>query len=221
MPPPQSNDDLLPARRSDAVLGAVLIHAVIADLFFFKGAVFGAAETAIMSAVGSDGSVGYGLEGGFRAVRTMLLFYIFGLGVPVLVASVLGAFLGLMVFPALRHRQAAVHETRGPRDRRLAWHPLLGAILVHPASLVLASLWGAVAGAEPHPFPTSDPSRAAQGFAGAFNGVTAVLYVHIVSKGFTFFALSLAGALCGAALRPTLRLIPKLRQAVADELNRK
>ena len=107
MQPAQKKSDLLPARKSDAVLGAVLIHAVIAALFFLKGAILGQADQVVMSPVGASGPVGYGFLGGLYAIRAMLIFYIFGCGGPLLVGSLLGAFLGLMVFPALRKRGAS------------------------------------------------------------------------------------------------------------------
>jgi hypothetical protein len=96
-----------------------------------------------------------------------------------------------------------ITASRGsPKSARRWRQALKGAILVHPASLALAFLWGLVFGFEPAGMSPwgPDPSKVVQGLSGALNGVGRVLFLHAISGGLTFFVLSVIGAVGNVAL---------------------
>ena len=115
----------------------------------------------------------------------------------------------LLDVPAAQVR--AVGETAPYRSRvTLArWKdPFLGAILVHPAILLLAALYGFVFGADQpmpmHPNGASGPYS--RGFQGMGNAMGTVVTMYIMSAGITVFMVStVVGAILGLGIAIALR----------------
>lgn len=113
------------------LLGAFLVHPIVFALAFAKGFLLGGGGGQIpMASTPTYGIVGYGFDGGMKSVGTLLVVYLFTLGIVPLMLSAVGGMIGYR----FRHRLSLKERDRTPTK---------GRPLTKPSIAWITAVWAA------------------------------------------------------------------------------